>query len=244
MSALVESNKGKIAANKKALFNAECQVMKNKSNAYLARSLVNENQALINKNYNAAFLGNRQLANQNTEDLFRNRQAIMRAINSTNDVEKNFKEAMINRSKIEFLEHRSQLNAKVLAVTLEMQEVNARLIELNKTILATNEEIVNFNSGCIDGNSALLASPPNASQATPDSNAALIAENADRINKIVTTASANAGSIATVAANAENNRKSILENTNIIYERRARIQANAERIAKNQAVVADFIGTV
>ena len=45
-----------------------------------ARSLVQENAALISKNYTSSFMGNRQLANQNTEDLYRNRLAILRAL--------------------------------------------------------------------------------------------------------------------------------------------------------------------
>ena len=48
-----------------------------RSNAYRARALVSENAATITKNYGAAFNGNRQLANQNTDDLFRNRLAIV-----------------------------------------------------------------------------------------------------------------------------------------------------------------------
>ena len=73
MSSQVESNRANISKNRADLFLAECEVMKNRTNAYMARSLVHENKALIDKNYNSAFNGNRQLANQNTEDLFRNR---------------------------------------------------------------------------------------------------------------------------------------------------------------------------
>ena len=38
--------------------------MYNRGQAYVTRSLVLENAALIRKNYDAAFSGNRQLANQ------------------------------------------------------------------------------------------------------------------------------------------------------------------------------------
>lgn len=114
----------------------------------MARSQVNENQALIAKNYNSAFMGNRQLANQNTEDLFRNRNAIMRNITANSDVEKNFKEAQINKCKIDFLEHRAALNAKVIAVSKQMAAINAEMIKVNSEILAANEEIVQFNAKC------------------------------------------------------------------------------------------------
>ena len=46
----------------------------------MARSVVEENHDSILKNYHAAFRGNRNLANANTDDLFRNRFAILRAM--------------------------------------------------------------------------------------------------------------------------------------------------------------------
>ena len=73
MSSQVETNRASIAKNRAELFLAECEVMKNTANAYLARSLVQENKALIDKDYASVFNGNRQLINQNTEDVFRNR---------------------------------------------------------------------------------------------------------------------------------------------------------------------------
>ena len=49
----------------------------------MARSVVEENHDSILKNYHAAFRGNRNLANANTDDLFRNRFAILRAVFSS-----------------------------------------------------------------------------------------------------------------------------------------------------------------
>jgi hypothetical protein len=96
----------------------------------MARSVVEENHDSILKNYHAAFRGNRNLANANTDDLFRNRYAILRAmkIDAANQVSKlttdgslaaykfhtgfsritrtaqvhvNFREAKLNEAKIE-----------------------------------------------------------------------------------------------------------------------------------------------
>jgi hypothetical protein len=52
----------------------------------MARSIVEENHDSILKNYHATFRGNRNLANANTDDLFRNRYSILRSmkIDSTN----------------------------------------------------------------------------------------------------------------------------------------------------------------
>ena len=111
-------------------------------------------------------MGNRQLANQNTEDLFRNRNAIVRNISAANDVEKNFKEAHINKCKIDFLEHRAALNAKVIAISKQMADINAQMIKVNTEILAANEEIVQFNAKCIAENSEMLRTGIDSSKAT------------------------------------------------------------------------------
>jgi hypothetical protein len=54
---------------------------------------------------------------------------------------------MINKAKIDFLEHRSSLNAKVLGITERIAAINAMMIEVNRDIMAANEEIVGFNAG-------------------------------------------------------------------------------------------------
>ena len=99
------SNASNIALNRQNLFKAECQVERNKTQAYLIRSIVEENHDSILKNYHAAFRGNRNLANANTEDLFRNRQMLIRSAKSDNDVQVNFREAKTNEAKIDFLQH-------------------------------------------------------------------------------------------------------------------------------------------
>jgi len=188
MAAMTEANKAQIGANRTNLFNAECAVMDNRSNAYMARSIIQENTALIQKNYSSAFMGNRQLANQNTDDLFRNRQAIIRAIPAEGAVQANFREAMVNQAKIEFLEHRSNLNKTVLDISLRMSAINAELIEVNNDVMDANEKIVEYNSQCIAKNSEFLKNGISSSSATPESNATLIAANAARIDAVLTRA--------------------------------------------------------
>ena len=246
MSSQVETNRTNISKNRAELFLAECEVMQNKANAYLARSLVQENQALIAKNYNSAFMGNRQLANQNTEDLFRNRYAIYRnmTVDASSAVQVNYREAMTNRAKIEFLEHRSSLNTKVLEITLEMAQINAQLIGVNAKVMDANQGILDFNASCISKNSDLLKSGISAADASPESNAAIIAENANRIATIRGRAAENRDRVNAVQVEAEGNRVKIMTNTELIYERRASIMANAANIKANQQAVAQFIGNV
>ena len=111
-----KQNKAKIQKNRRAIFEVEAAVTSNRAKAYASRSSIEENRAGILKNYTAAFLGNRQLANQNTDDVFRNRKAVLSTLDPTNEVEENFKESMINLATLDFLEHRAELNATVLSV--------------------------------------------------------------------------------------------------------------------------------
>ena len=59
-----------IKANRKRIFKIDAEVMTNKANAYISRSMIEENRLMILSNYSAAFLGNRQLANSNTDEIF------------------------------------------------------------------------------------------------------------------------------------------------------------------------------
>ena len=78
-----------IKANRKRIFKIDAEVMTNKANAYISRSMIEENRLMILSNYSAAFLGNRQLANSNTDEIFENRKTILDNHNSQNDVEEN-----------------------------------------------------------------------------------------------------------------------------------------------------------
>jgi len=65
-----EENKAAIAKNCKMIFEIEAQVMTNKALVYQSRSMIEENRLMIMSNYSAAFMGNRQLANANTDEIF------------------------------------------------------------------------------------------------------------------------------------------------------------------------------
>jgi hypothetical protein len=239
----VEENKKNIQANRRKIFDLENAVTFNKAQAYYVRSLVQENQASINRNYIAAFIGNRQLANQNTEDAFRNRTAIIRNADASTPVLANFKEAMLNKVKIDFLEHRSKLNEKVLSISEQMASVNKQLIDINRQILEANEEIVKTNADLIAGNGSLLSSGVGSS-ASASSNAQLIAENARRIDDINRRAAENKARIAKVVQDAETNKAAITANHSDIVGRRKRILENHEKIAANQNLVSRFVSKI
>ena len=112
-----EENKLAIAKNRKTIFGIEAQVMANKALVYQSRSMIEENRLMIMSNYSAAFMGNRQLANANTDEIFANRAAILKGMEANGDVQENYVYAQTNKSALDFLRHRSSLNSSVLKIS-------------------------------------------------------------------------------------------------------------------------------
>jgi hypothetical protein len=86
----------------------------------------------------------------------------------TDQVQVNYREAMSNRAKLEFLEHRSALNQRVIEVTLDFANINSQLIDTNRKIMDANAGIIDFNSAQIAANSALLKDGVSAAGATAE----------------------------------------------------------------------------
>ena len=129
-----ETNKAAIAANRKTIFNIESNVLSNKALVYQSRSMIEENRLMIMSNYSAAFMGNRQLANANTDEIFSNRAAILASMDTDGDVQENYVNAQTNKSSLDFLAHRSALNSSVLAISAKMADINSQLVAVNQEI--------------------------------------------------------------------------------------------------------------
>merc|ERR1711981_1462210 len=231
---------GKIQENKAKLYDLESTVMGNKQLIYAERAFIEENRALILKNYAAAFMGNRQMANQNTDDIFRNRKAILNSLPSGSLVQQNFIGSKLNEATIDYMDHRSSMNGKVAAVSEKMARANALLIEVNDDIMAGNAEVVAFNSKHIEINTKLLSGELDE-EATPEKNAERIEKNKTRIAEIAERAKANKEKADTVLESAKKNREHILSNAAKIYERRGEIEANHAKIAANAHKIAEKI---
>jgi len=237
-----ENNAAHIAANRKAIFDIESEVAANRAAAYETRSLIADNAALLRKNYEAAFSGNRQLANYNTDAAFRNRYAVARNLPATTPAQVNFRESLTNEGRLEFLDHRSKLNARVLAVSQKLADINAKTIEAINDIMKGNEEIVAFNRGVIARNADLIEhGAKQAKDATPASNAAVIAGNRQLIDTIRARVAENRKHTEEVRAAAQANHTAILKASRAIYERRDEIKTNARRIRHNHSHIAEFI---
>jgi len=175
-SEAVTTNRKNVSENEAKLHTLHLDVLTNKSKLYTIRAIIEENRALILKNYAAAFTGNRQVANQNTDDIFKNRVAILDALKTEGQVQENFRNSKHNEASKDFLKHRSLLNNRVAKVNQAMSAVNTKLIDVNSAIMLSNEEIVKFNSQAIQTNNKLLEGVL-PEKASPEANATRIAEN-------------------------------------------------------------------
>ena len=137
-------------ASRDSFNNLWAELLEQKSFAYLVRSKIEQNLNLVISNITASFLGNRQLANHNTEDIIYNLVKIC---------EKKFSDGgSIPRDiELRLLEHRQKLNERLISNSKEMLEAVTKLQEVHSKIMETNEEVVTFNSSIIELSAEMLA---------------------------------------------------------------------------------------
>merc|ERR1740130_2247406 len=120
-----------IAENEAQIHELNLAVMSNKQGIFEARSMMEENRANVLQNYQAATIGNRQMAMENTDSIYRNRTAILDALKVNGAVEKNFRNSKKNESMVEYLNNQCLLNNRIAKSNDAMSAVNADMIAVN-----------------------------------------------------------------------------------------------------------------
>ena len=119
------------------------EVLETKSIGYLLRAKIEQNLALLISNINSSFMGNRQLANQNSEDVHYNlRKIIESRVDNNGDID----EHLLFSVNTAFIEHRSKLNRRINDVSAELNEVNNKLLSIHRKVMKNNDEIIKFNT--------------------------------------------------------------------------------------------------
>ena len=234
--AQVTLNEENIRKNKRHIFELECQASTSYAESMLLIADIEENRALLSRNFSASFNGNRAIAVDNIEDLYRCRMLMVDALNAKVDVEQNFKSAMGNSLRIDLLENKFFLNQKLREVATQMTAVNELLTSLNKLIADSNEaladqgaEMVAQNAEWIDGELVRMFEAVSA-----DSNAEIVKSNADRLDGLSAQADDAEKEESMTAKQIEAETKSILDVGGDIAARRVRIQAEREKVVANQ----------
>ena len=234
-------NKAQIQSNRRKIFELEILINSNKTKVEVCRASIEQNYASIMRNYNAAYMGNHHLANQETDEILRNRLAIMSNMIAEKEVEINFRESMNNKAQLDFLEHKSSVNRTILEVNKQLTEINKKLIELNRMIMKKNEETLQFNTDNLTTNEKFLKGEFHPSKATEKDNKKRIDQNTKRCIKIEEMASENQKRIIEIQSKTQTNAIDIMKNSVQISERRERINDLQEKVNENQNSVAEMI---
>merc|ERR1740133_113991 len=237
-SEMMAKNKAFSSKDKAKLHGLHMDALTNKTKLYAVRAIIEENRALLMKNYASALQGNRNVANHNTDDIFKNRVGILDSLKTEGQVQENFRNTKYNESNVDFLEHRSQINNRVAKGCVAMAAANAKLIEINGMIMESNAAIVTFNNAAIETNQKLLEGIQ-ADKATPESNAARIEANYKQIKVIKDHAAKYDEKVEAMLAKALENRTNIEANAKDIDDRRQKILANRSDIIENAQKIAD-----
>ena len=125
-------------------------LLNQKSKNYLLRSKIDQSIAITNANLSASFLGNRQLANHNTDD-------IKYCLNEI--IEKNSTEPGVTKLNVDliFLKHRQKLNKRLVENSKILIAAIEQLQLAHQRVMKTNEEIVQFNSKMIAATSEVIS---------------------------------------------------------------------------------------
>jgi hypothetical protein len=240
---LTEANKVQIQSNRRKIFELETSVNANKQLVYSTRATIDQNYSSIIRNYSSAFLSNHNLTTQNTDNLFRNRVAILTNMEVDGEVEINFRESMTNEANLDFLEMQAKVNELVLEINNRMSEINTLLIDTNKMIMKANQASVNFNKENLAINKRFLNGEFHPSKATSEANAERANSNKKRCAEINNLSNKNAKLLTVLDKKAKNNSMEVLLNAAEISKRRDLISENQKKIIENQEEVARMISS-
>ena len=125
-------------------------LLNQKSKNYLLRSKIDQSIAITNSNLSASFLGNRQMANHNTDDIKYCLNKIIESNSTESDVTK------LNVDLI-FMKHREKLNKRLVENSKILIAAIEQLQLAHQKVMTTNEEIVKFNSSMLETTSEVIA---------------------------------------------------------------------------------------
>ena len=218
----------------KTIFQSKSQVMANTALICQSRSMIEEIRLMIISNYSAAFMGNRQLANTNTDEIFLRNIEILSNVKAPDGVQTDYLNAQIDRNNLEYLKQQSDLNTTNLKVNEKMATINAQLVAINHDIMKNNETIMAFNEKQIAVNAAMLKAPTTLETATSEKNEAIIAENNMSIEQLLGSCSENEDMIQNLLEISSANREIVKKNKTEINERMMSIIKNRTDIFENQ----------
>jgi len=235
--------KNRAQRNKRLIFDAEAYVYHNVALVSVSRGRSDENIVEALKLYGTASNSNRELIMRMTDDVYRNRIAILDSLQPATPEQTIFKTSMTNRSRIENLDHRSKINRQLIEANDKMleayrliKEATDKFAEINDTMIEHCDDTADLNAQYFDGELA-----HQMQQASDQSNSERVNENLELIAAIRERAQGNRErlQIRFDAASAEASMLSNIEDK--LESQRSEIMALREKVNANQHRVADTI---
>jgi hypothetical protein len=240
---LVAENKKAIQKNKRSIFELEAGVSTTYAELMLLLSDIEENRALLNRNFTSSFTGNRSIAVDNINDLFNSRLVMIDSLEAKSEVEVNFKTMFSNMTKIDQLENRAKLNSKLSEIIGRVQEVNIILQTINELIAESNESVVEQADTMISENAEWVdgAVSEKMKVATANANKQGVGSNIERLEKLIEGSNIAEQEAEKILKRVNDVTKGILKSGEDIAGRREAIEADRERVIANQRRTADLI---
>ncbi len=230
-------NEKSVQEIKKKIFSLDVNVDSNETIIFKTQWTIEENRRMILNNYHAAFSVNTKLANENTRDIFHNRFTILSRYKIKTEVEGYYLEYHKRKSDIDYLNHKIEINKKVLEISSEMSKINKTLIELNRKIMDLNTFIVDFNKKQINNNQELINKNLINDEMEVFSEEQLLKKNEKDVEELEKKIKENEKEIYSTAELSSKNANEILRNRNQILERRELINNNKESIQMNKSKI-------
>jgi hypothetical protein len=229
--------------NKRRIFELEAGVSTTHAELMLLLADIEENRALLNRNFTSSFTGNRAIVVDNVNDLFNSRLIMIDSLDPKTDVESNFQTMLSNAVKVDQLENRAELNGKLSEIIGRVQEVNVMWQAINTLVAEANEAVVEQVDAMISENAEWVDGEliSKMSSAAANSNKQGVGVNQDRLDKLIDSSHIAEDSTAVILKRVSSVTKSILESGEDISRRRDAIQADRERVIANQRRTADMI---
>jgi hypothetical protein len=139
-----EQQAAMIAEQTRRAFDVEAFVQFNVAQTQVARSIVEENVTDAMQSWAINAGGNREMIMRTTDDVFRNRLMMLNLMQPEDSTQAAFQDSMINKTKLEYLQHRNQMNRRMVDIAQDMAMAIKAIGEASEKFYHANEEMAAF----------------------------------------------------------------------------------------------------
>ena len=235
-----EAQAAMIAEQTRRAFDVEAYVQFNVAQTQVARSIVEENVTDAMQSWAINAGGNREMIMRTTDDVYRNRLMMLNLLKPQDAVQAAFQESMINKTKLEYLQHRNLMNRRMIEIAQEMAQAIKAIGTASEKFYHTNEEMAAFINDVADENAewfdgALKGMMREATNITNDQRIQQTMEVSQLLAKDAQTGRARIREVAEFANGLGDSLQELQENGNELREEvisiREKIDASQRRIA-------------